>query len=155
MGFSTMRKILIIALLLCFPHASSFASEFGTKEEALALVEKAEAFIKSVGTEKAVAALIADPAQFRDRDLYISVVDIQGMRLFHGQNPKLIGKTMVGSVDVNDKPYGNQMIEVANTTRSGWVEHAYKDPITSKVLPKITFVKRVDNVFVTCGIYVR
>lgn len=150
-----MRKLVLFAFLACFPLAQSTASDFGTKEEALALVEKTETLLKSVGREKTVAEMSADPKRFVDRDLYITITDEKGVRLFHGQNPKLVGKSLWESLDINGKEYGKEMMNVASTVGAGWVDHMFKDPVTQKVLPKTTYVKKIGDAFVTCGVYHR
>ena len=47
--------------------------------------------------------------KYVDRDLYLIVIDKDGMRVVHGQNPKLVGKRYFDAVDVNDKAYGKEV----------------------------------------------
>lgn len=151
-----LRKLIFIAALVTLPISQAFAaSEFGTKEEAMALVEKAETLLKSAGRDKAVADLTANPKEFVDRDLYLTLADEQGVRIYHGQNPKLVGKSIAEAVDVNGKAYGKEMMEIAKSPEGGWVDYSFKDPVTKKVLEKTSYVKVVDGVIIVCGIYKR
>lgn len=149
------RRLILFALLVCFPLAPSIASEFATKEDAIAMTEKVEALLKSMGKEKVVADLNADPKRFVDRDLYITLVDEGGIRVFHGQNAKLVGKSLAESVDVNGKAFGKEMMEVANKSGTGWVDYMFKDPVTQKILPKTSYIKKVNDIILVCGVYKR
>jgi len=95
------------------------AGEFGTKEEAVALVNRAIEHVHKVGKEKAFADFNDPKGAFVDRDLYISVYGIDGVRLAHGQNVKLIGKSTMDSVDVNGKAYGNEIMQLALRVKGG------------------------------------
>jgi len=130
------------------------AGEFGTKEEAVALVNRAIEHVHKVGKEKAFADFNDPKGAFVDRDLYISVYGIDGVRLAHGQNVKLIGKSTMDSVDVNGKAYGNEIMSVG-TKGEGWVEYSFSDPITKKVLPKALYVKRDGDLIIGRGVYLR
>ena len=150
-----MRGLVLFAVLALFQAAPVLAAEYATTEEAVAMVEKAETLLKKEGKDKALAAIQADPKQFTDRDLYITVTDEAGVRLFHGQNVKLVGKNIGDSVDVNGKEFGKEMLDIAGKSGSGWVDYMFKDPISQKVLPKTSFVKKINDVIVIAGVYKR
>jgi hypothetical protein len=59
------------------------AVERGTQEEAVAMVKKVIAAVKANGKDKTLAEINALEGQFRKRDLYITVLDMQGMELAH------------------------------------------------------------------------
>eukprot|EP01032_Pedospumella_encystans_P007196 gene7196-8632_t len=69
-----------IAISLGILATPAYSADKGSANEAVAMVKKAVALIKSDGKEKAFAA-IADPANkdFHDRDLYIYVYDLNGV----------------------------------------------------------------------------
>ena len=62
------------AVGLLFGFGPSVATEWATKEEAIAIVKRAVVFIKDQGPDKAYAEITNKAGQFRDRDLYITVV---------------------------------------------------------------------------------
>lgn len=136
------------------PGAAS-ASEFGTKEEAIALVKKGIEHIKAVGPEKAFADFSDKNGGFVDRDLYLIVTDKTGTRVAHGQNAKLIGKNIAEAVDVDGKAYGKEIVEKANAGQTGWVDYKFSDPVTKKVLPKSSYYEPHAGYIVYCGVYAR
>ena len=94
-----MRYLKLIAALamLCVAFAgigSASAEEYGTKDEAVALVKRAIARVNQVGFDTAKVEFMDRNGKFFDRDMYIVVVDLAGTRLVHGQNPKLVGKNL-------------------------------------------------------------
>lgn len=132
---------------------ASIAAEKGSKEEAVALVQKAVAYIKANGKEKAYAEF-TNGTQFKDRDLYIFVVQFDGMAMAHGVNPKLVGKNMADLKDSDGKFFIKEFIEVAKTKGKGWVDYKWPNPVTKALDDKTSYVERVDdNSFVACGVY--
>src|SRR3954451_14232897 len=92
--------------VLCLGYAMAVpasAGDFGTKDEAVAMVKQAIARVSDVGFETAKTEFMDRNGKFVDRDIYVVVVDLTGVRVVHGQNPKLVGKTYADAVDVNGK----------------------------------------------------
>ena len=88
-------SVTILTLGLTFGISPVRAGEFGTKEEAQALVEKAVAFWTANGRDMAIAAFNDRLGQFVDRDLYIVAATLaDGVRIAHGFNAKMIGKSL-------------------------------------------------------------
>lgn len=143
-----------ISLSLFAASANVWAAEKGSKEEAVAMVKKAVALIKSDGKEKAFAA-ISDPsnATFHDRDLYIYVYDLNGVAIAHGNNPKMVGKPLIGLKDNEGKPMIKEMVDLAKTKGSGWVDFKWPNPVTKAVESKSGYVEKVDDFLVGSGIY--
>jgi signal transduction histidine kinase len=143
-----------ISLSLFAASANVWAAEKGSKEEAVAMVKKAVALIKSDGKEKAFAA-ISDPANttFHDRDLYIYIYDFNGVALAHGNNPKMVGKPLIGLKDNEGKLMIKEMVELAKTKGSGWVDFKWPNPVTKTVESKSGYVEKVDDFLVGSGIY--
>src|SRR4051794_15146155 len=100
-----MKRILSITAILCacFIVGSALAADKATKPEAEAMVKKAVAFIKANGAEKAYSEFDNKQGSFIDRDLYITVYDLTGKCVAHGANPKLIGKDLSDSQDIDGK----------------------------------------------------
>src|SRR5262245_7187331 len=81
------------------------AAEFATKGEAIAMVKKAVALIKEQGPDKAYAEFSTKGGRFHDRDLYITVLDLDGKVVAHGQREDLIGKGLIELKDPDGKPF--------------------------------------------------
>jgi len=146
----------IAALVVCFGlTASAGAAEFGTKEEAVAIVKAAIVHAKEVGVEKAAADFMDKSTKWHDRDLYVVVIAMDGIRVAHGTNPKLVGKSFLNSVDVTGKPYGKETMEGAAAKGSGWVEYTFKDPVSQKNLPKEVYYEKNGDLVFLSGVYKR
>lgn len=150
-------KRLFLALLFTAMAAAPVlaADEFGSRDEAQAMVERAAQFLKTQGKDKALAEFGNPKGQFIDRDLYIIAYALDGTRLAHPYNPKLVGKSAADVKDFDGKPYGQEMIEVIKTKGSGWVDYKFTDPVTKKLHDKSTYVLKVDDMFLGCGVYKR
>jgi hypothetical protein len=88
----------VLALVARGPSLA-LAGDKGTKAEAVAMVKKAIGFIKANGNDKAFAEISNRSGQFVDRDLYV-VYDLNAKCLAHGANPKMIGRELLDSKDV-------------------------------------------------------
>lgn len=153
--FNRLFLMPIFALLLVFaPRVVLAAGEHGTRDEAKAMVEKAVAYLKQVGPEKAFAAF-GDKANkdFHDRDLYIFVRSMDGNTVAHGANPGLIGHTNLELKDADGKLYNKEMIDLANSKGSGWVDYRWPNPISHKIEPKSSFVEKAGDYVVGAGAY--
>lgn len=137
--------------LFTFP---AYSAEKGSAAEAVAMVKKAAALIKSDGKEKAYAA-ISDPANkdFHDRDLYIYVYDMNGVAMAHGVNPKMVGKNLLDMKDNEGKAMIQEMVKAAQTKGSGWVDFKWPNPVTKAVEAKSGYVEKAGDVLVGSGIY--
>jgi len=131
----------------------SFAFAGGTADEAKALVEKGTAHIKTVGKEKAFTEFTDTKGKFVDRDLYIFVLDMNGLTLAHGGSPKLVGKDMIGLKDADGEYFIKKMVDLAKAKGSGWVDYKWGNPVSKKIEPKSTYIQKLDNYFLGCGIY--
>ncbi len=153
-----MKKILLLTLFGIFVLGAggvSLAGEFGTKEEAEALVKKAINMIKSEGKEKAFAEINNPQGKFVDRDLYIFVYDINGKCVAHGFNPKMIGKDLLEMKDADGRYFVKERIEIAKNKGKGWQDYKFTNPLTKKIELKTAYIERVDDLIVGCGVYRR
>jgi signal transduction histidine kinase len=143
-----------IAISLSLAAAPVLAADRGTANEAVAMVKKAVALAKSQGKEKMMAA-ISDPANkdFHDRDLYIYVYDLNGVALAHGNNPKLVGKPLIGMKDGEGKAMIKEMVDLAKSKGSGWVDFKWPNPVTKAVEQKSGYIEKVDDYLIGSGIY--
>ncbi|CAN7525277.1 cache domain-containing protein [Pseudoduganella sp. LjRoot289] len=131
-----------------------YAAEKGSANEAVAMVKKAAALIKSDGKDAAFAA-ISDPANkdFHDRDLYIYVYDLNGVAVAHGVNPKLVGKNLIDMKDNEGKAMIQEMVKVAKEKGSGWVDFKWPNPVTKAIEAKSGYVEKAGDLLVGSGIY--
>ena len=127
----------------------------GTKEEAVAMVDKAIAHIKKAGREKAFADFNNKNGPFTDRDLYVVVYDMKGKVLSHGANEKMIGKDVIDLRDVDGKYFVKERVEMMSKSpdAKGWQDYKFMNPQTRQIEPKQMYLRRVEDMIVGCGIY--
>ncbi len=131
----------------------TFAAESGTSAEAEAMVKKAIAYIKANGKENAFAEINNPKGRFIDRDLYVTVYDLNGKCLAHGANSKMIGKDFIDMKDIDGRPYVKERMEMAKTKGKGWQDYKFTNPVSKKIEPKSMYFEKLEDVVVACGIY--
>ena len=148
-------KRLVACMVVAFLALGTFCMAYATgPDDAKAMVEKAHAFFKENGKTETFAA-ISDPyGQFVKGELYVLVVDFNGMILADGGNPGFVGVNLIGLKDTNGKYLFKEMIEKAKAEDSGWVEYTWLNPATKKIQPKGTYVKRIKGIdaVMACGL---
>ena len=147
-------KALLQALVLSLMCSTfAFAADRGTPDEAVALVQKAVAYMKANGKEKAYAEFNNPNGQFKDRDLYIFVIDMTGLEWANGANQKIVGKNVLDLKDADGKPMVRNFIELAKTKGKGWVDYKWPNPVQKTVESKSTYLEKYEDVLVASGIY--
>jgi cytochrome c len=149
----SLLKFLLLGVTALSFHGASLAADKGSANEAVALVKKASEYMKANGKDKSYAEFNKPTGQFIDRDLYIFVFDMNGTTLAHGTNPKLLTKNLSELKDADGKQFIKEFIDVANTKGKGWVDYKWTNPVTKAIEPKSTYVEKVGDVLVGCGIY--
>jgi len=124
-----------------------------TKDEAVAMVKKAVAYIKTEGPDKAYPAISNPTGEFVDRDLYIVVYGLDGMVLAHGANAKRIGTNQIDDKDPDGKAFVKERVGLAATHPSFWQSYKFMNPVTHKVEPKEMYCERLDQTVVCGGVY--
>ncbi len=146
-----MKKFWISFVVGLFWVTSAFAG--GSADEAKGLMAKAVEYVKANGKEKAFSEFTDTKGKFVDRDLYIFAVDFNGVTLAHGGNGKLVGKDMLGLKDADGKFFIKEFIELAKAKGNGWVDYKWVNPVTKAIEKKSTYVYKIDDYFLGCGIY--
>jgi cytochrome c len=148
-----LRKVVIAVVLCLFVAASVSAQQRGTPAEAKKMVEEAVAYIKANGQEKAFAEINNPKGKFVDRDLYITVIDMNGVCVARGFDPSLLGKNLMGSQDPEGKFFIKERIEIAKAKGSGWQDYKFTDPLTKKPERKTLYFEKYGNIILGCGAY--
>jgi cytochrome c len=117
------------------------------------MVKKGMEMLKVSGKDKAVAEMTAPSKTFVDRDLYLVIYDMNGNCVAHGQNPKQVGKPLMGLKDPDGKLFVKERVDLAKSQGKFWQDYKFTDPITKKVLPKQMYCERADDLVVCGGIY--
>lgn len=152
MRLSFLSIMTVGALLWCGQPAMA-ADGNATRDEAVAMVQRAAKHLASAGKEKAFADFSTKGGSFSDRDLYVVVYDMNGKCLAHGANEKLIGKDLIDAEDIDGKLYIKERMDMAKANKSFWQEYKFTNPTTKKVEPKEMYCQVESNLAVCAGIY--
>jgi signal transduction histidine kinase len=150
-----MRPLAFLAFAALIALATPvLAADYGSKEEAVAMVKRVQAEFKKDGAEATFKA-VSDKsvADYHDRDLYPFIYDMAGICVAHGARPALIGKNLIDLKDQDGKFLIREMVDLAKGPGSGWIAYKWPNPITNKIEDKISYVEKMGNYFVGVGIY--
>lgn len=124
-----------------------------TQKDAVAMVEKAAAFVKANGSAKLIERVNAKAPEFFAGQLYVVVLKSDGTHLAHPTNPKLIGKAMLDVPDPDGKMFRKERVDLAAGKGKGWVDYKYKNPDNGKIEQKTAYVLMAGDVILTAGVY--
>ncbi|CUI05206.1 Methyl-accepting chemotaxis protein I (serine chemoreceptor protein) [Janthinobacterium sp. CG23_2] len=137
-----------------FCTSSGAASDHGSAEEAKALVQKVIAYMKANGREKTIAEINdMQNTRFRDRDLYVTINDMNMKNLAHGANAKMQGKDLIDLKDADGKPFMRERLELVKTKGKGWQDYKFVNPVTKQIEPKSMYFEKYEDLIINCGIY--
>lgn len=147
-----LAAIASVALLVLACSAS--ADDHGTKDEAVAMVNRVEVMFKKDGAEATFKA-VSDKSigEFHDRDLYPFVYDMKGNCVAHGARPALIGKNLLDLKDQDGKYLIHEIIDIANGPGTGWVEYKWPNPLNNKIEDKASYIAKMGDYVVGVGVY--
>ena len=150
-----MKRFIALFATLLFAGFAAHAQDkfrYATPAEAEALVKKAVVYYQKNGKEKAFAEFQKKPGPFAERDLYVTVYDMQANCLSH-INPKMVGKNMMDLRDPTGKHHIKERMEAAAVKDSGWQDFSFFNPMTKKIEPKEMYWEKHDNLVFACGAY--
>jgi methyl-accepting chemotaxis protein len=131
--------------------------EYGNEEEAIALVKAGVAMMQEQGREALVAEINKlGKGKFLNRDLYLSAYDVNVYRtVAHGSNPRVVGLNAEQAKDSDGRNFIKEMIEIARSKGSGWLEYKWAHPITNADTVKNAYFEKCGDLVITCGAYKR
>src|SRR6476469_6896241 len=136
---------LTIALAASVFAAPVFASE-PSEKDAIAMVEKGAAFMKSSSKDEMIKRINAKDPDFVQGALYLTMRDGKGVILANPVNPAMVGKDLVDVPDADGKLFRREILEVAKKKGKGWVDYKFKNPASGKVEAKTTYIQLVGDV---------
>ena len=149
----TSTVLSVASLIAAFAGPPVAAGEWATKEDASAMVQRAMVFITQQGREKAYAEITKKAGQFHDRDLYITVLDLDGKILASGQSKNLIGRNLVNARDPDGKLYIKERVELARQQSAFSQNYKWLNPATKEIEPQETYCERLDDIVVCGSVY--
>jgi cytochrome c len=147
------HPLLGLIMIGIFVVLVAHAGEPATPDEAKALAEKAASHMRDVGPDKAIADFNRADGGFVDRELFVVVYGPDNKILSSYGIPVLMGKDATKLKDVEGKPFGQEIIDLAKAKGSGWVDYRMTNAATRKVAEKTSWVIRVGDYIVFVGAY--
>lgn len=99
------RAVTVLAIVFALVMAAlpATAAEFGTRDEATAMVRRVQQKFKKEGAEAAFRAINNKAPGFADRDLYPFVTELTGLCVANGVTPAVRGKNLLDLKDQDGK----------------------------------------------------
>ena len=140
----------LLAAVSIFPAQ---AVDFGTRDEAVAMVKRVQEKFKKEGADATFRAINA--GAFNDRDLYPWVHTIDGtLHVANGAFPGIRGKNLHDMRDQDGKFTTQDFMRIATTPPyHGWSDFRWKNPQTGSIDDKSAWVERMGDYLVGVGIY--
>ena len=140
----------VLSTIVVAPGAA--ADERGTAAEAQAMVARATESFDTVGAKKTFAEINAQDPAFHAKDLYVFVVEPDGVTVAHAGDPKLVGKSITVLKDADGKAFGKEIVAEA-TPEGVWVNYDWQNYDDGKVEAKSSWVVRHGGYIFGVGIY--
>ena len=150
------RAVVAIAIALVWVMSPFPArtAEFGTKDEALAMVRRVQEKFKKEGPEATFRAINSKAPGFADRDLYPFVTELTGLCVANGVTPAVRGKNLIDLKDQDGKFMIQEFVRVAKSPAGhGWVDYRWLNPVTKTIEDKTGYIERMGDYFVGVGVY--
>ena len=132
---------------------SLFQLAQGTADEAKAMVKRALDMRKTMDSSQSWLQAVNHPeAGLMDRDMYVFVLSAQGEYLGFAGNPAKVGTRVSDIAGVDGTSLLQSIVQQADRG-PGWVRYQINNPLTGHVQEKMSFVVKVDAVYLGCGVY--
>ena len=131
---------------------AAFRLQQGTADEASALVRKAVALHKTVSADSFLRTITDHHQPYHDRDMYVFVLDAVGTYRAFGGNAAKVGTRVQDIPGVDGDQLLRRVVNQADQS-PGWVEYDITNPASGAVQTKMSYVSRVGDVYVGCGVY--
>ena len=150
-----LSALVLGALLAATPVLPLRAAEFGTRDEAVAMVRRVQEKFKKEGAEATFRAINNKASTFVDRDLYPFVYTLDGtLCVANAQTPSVRGKNIIDLKDQDGKLLIQDFVRIVHTPPGhGWSDYRWPNPVTGLIDDKSAFIDRIGDYFVGVGIY--
>lgn len=135
--------IFVMAVFVMMANGIVSAEERGTPPDAKQMVQDALAHIKEVGPEKAFQDFSTPGGKWHNKDIYLFCYKSDGTNVCHGANKALIGKNLIELKTADGQLLIKNLITIANTKGSGWIDYQWPHPETKKTEAKRAYVVKI------------
>ena len=148
-----LKTLILAAMCSSFLSLNAFADEFGTKDEAVALLERAVAIVR-IDKNRALDLFTKREGGLTQKDLYVFCFAPNGTILAH---PSIVGLNVFENdlLDVQGNPLGESFFNAAKVGEIGEVTYTYQRPTTDsdKDFTKTSLLTRVAGLVCGVGYY--
>ena len=134
-------KLTVQALLFLLATPGAQAAEFGTAEEARAMLDRAVAAVRN-NKKKAIEMFNSGDGGFKDRDLYVLCAN--------ASDGTITASPSSNGENLKDFPPGQKVMETATEGEAKKVTYGWPRPGSIKPLKKNTFDTKVGDL--SCGV---
>src|SRR6267143_6208043 len=156
-GVAMRLAVVVLSAILIFATSAlpAAAADFGTREEALAMVRRVQEKFKKDGPEATFRAINNRAPGFADRDLYPFVTEVAtGLCVANGVTPAVTGKILIDLKDQDGRFIIQEFIKIASTAPGrGWIDYRWLNPVTKTIEDKTALIERMDKYYVGVGVY--
>ena len=149
----TLKALLLAAVCSSFLSITSFADEFGTKEEATALLERGIALVR-IDKNRALDLFTTGNGGMIQKDLYVFCFAPDGTVIAH---PNIVGLNTFDNdfVDVQGTQLGEALFNAARAGGIGEATYQYERPTTGsdKEFTKPAMITRDGGIVCGVGYY--
>jgi cytochrome c len=139
-----LRLPVIAAALLLTATMAGLAADKPTMDDARSLTVKAVDVLAAKGVDGA-RAMFHQEGEFKHGEIYVNVIDMDGKWLIYPPRPAGEGQSVINVKDADGKFLVQDIVKVAKEKGEGWVEYRWLNPVSNKIEPKASYVKRVPN----------
>jgi signal transduction histidine kinase len=142
-------SVFALALSCLLAGSAAFASDYGSPEEAQAMLERAVAAMES-DQDAALSAFVAGEADYKENDLYVYCGGPDGNFSAH---PSLVGKSLKDLKDKAGNPLGEEIYANAKTGEIAEVSYMWPRPGEEEPVEKVAYVTMVGDQICAVGYY--
>jgi uncharacterized protein len=152
-GAAVLSALMVAISFVATSVLPVLAAEFGTRDEAVAMVRHVQEKFRKDGAEATFRAI--NNGAFNDRDLYPWVHTIDGtLHVANGAFPQIRGKNLHDMRDQDGKFTTQEFMRIASTPPyHGWSDFRWLNPKTNTIEDKSAWVERMGDYLIGVGIY--
>lgn len=139
----------LLPMVFMLAAGAALAGEYGTPEEAKAMLEKAVAALKE-DKAQALEMFTKGEGGFKQGDLYPYCGGPDGKFTAH---PKLVGESLQDLKDKTGKPFGKEIYEKAKEGEVVEVPYMWPRPGEEEPVQKVAYVTKVGDQVCAVGYY--
>ena len=138
-----------LPLFFVFATSTALATDYGTPEEAQAMLERAVAAMET-DQEAALAAFVAGDPEFKENDLYVYCGGPDGNFSAH---PSLVGKSLKNLKDKAGSDLGEEIYASAKAGEITEVAYMWPRPDETEPVEKVAYVTMAGDQICAVGYY--